>query len=373
VAVYIVTGKLGNGKTLISVSRIKEKLQAGCKVATNLDIKLNKMLSVQDKTARLLRIPDKPSSDDLYNLGTGNTTYDETKNGLLVLDECGTWFNSRNWQDKTRKALNDWFLHSRKLGWDVILIVQDVSILDSQSRSAIAEHTCFCRRLDRLHIPFFGSLLKILTLGEPVRLPRVHVGKVVYGTSEQDPLTDRWIYRGTDLFAAYDTKQTFLDDYSQGTYSALPGYYTHGRYAVNRDWRFFLRMTKISWKRFKSPFSMFAGILLGALIAVYAGSKFSAKPDAAVELPVVAADSVISAPVVAESHFKSSALDTLKIAGIIRQPEINKNLFIFKSVGITNKLITSTELIQMSIAVKYISDCHAILTYQKESVDIYCV
>ena len=39
-AVYVVTGKLGNGKTLITVGRIRDALAQGCRVATNLDLDL---------------------------------------------------------------------------------------------------------------------------------------------------------------------------------------------------------------------------------------------------------------------------------------------------------------------------------------------
>jgi hypothetical protein len=98
-------------------------------------------------------------------------------------------------------------------------------------------------------------------------LPRVHIGKVVYGTSELDPLTDRWIYRGTSLFAAYDTKQSFLDSYPHGVHSMLPGWHIKGRYAVPHNWRYAVRVTKIMWKRFKAPFALFAGIVGGAVIA----------------------------------------------------------------------------------------------------------
>lgn len=45
----------------------------------------------------MIRLPDKPSLNDLLAIGVGNTSYDESRNGLLVLDECGTWFNSRSW------------------------------------------------------------------------------------------------------------------------------------------------------------------------------------------------------------------------------------------------------------------------------------
>ena len=60
-AFYFVTGKLGNGKTLVSVSRIVEKLKAGLPVATNVDIDLSQVSAPMNKTVRMIRIPDKPT------------------------------------------------------------------------------------------------------------------------------------------------------------------------------------------------------------------------------------------------------------------------------------------------------------------------
>jgi len=163
-SVYIVTGKLGNGKTLCSVGRIRDKLRAGCMVATNLDLDLTAMCGPWTKKPRVMRIPDKPTRADLDAIGCGNASYDESKNGLLVLDECGTWFNARNWADKARADVNGWFLHARKLGWDVILIVQDIALLDSQARDAIAELVVYCRRIDNITLPLVGPLYKLFTI-----------------------------------------------------------------------------------------------------------------------------------------------------------------------------------------------------------------
>lgn len=268
-AVYIFTGKLGGGKTLCAVGRIREKLHAGLPVATNLDLHLHQLLPRDNKTVRIIRLPDKPKIGDLHALPPGNQSYDETRNGLLVLDECGTWFNSRNWNDKDRKPVNDWFLHARKLGWDVILIIQDIKLLDSQARDALAEHTVFCRRLDRVTVPVIGSLFKAVT-GYRLPGPRVHIAKAVYGTSPQDLLADRWVYRGTDLFRAYDTKQLFLENYPHSNYSMLPPWYTHGRYQVARNWEFYMRLTKIYFKRLKAPAALAIGAMFGAFFGQWA-------------------------------------------------------------------------------------------------------
>ena len=98
-SVYIVTGKLGNGKTLVAVGKIVEYLRAGKRVATNLDIYPETFLNKWSKNCDLTRLPDKPRVEDLDALGTGDNLlpdeYSEKGFGLIVLDELATWFNSR--------------------------------------------------------------------------------------------------------------------------------------------------------------------------------------------------------------------------------------------------------------------------------------
>lgn len=260
-SVYIVTGKLGNGKTLVTVGRIRDALRAGRRIATNLDINLVSMFGRQAKAINLMRIPDKPNLEDLNAIGKGyEGEYDEDKFGILVLDECGTWFNSRNWQDKTRKDVNDWFLHARKLGWHVYIIIQDISMLDSQARDAIGELLVTCKRLDKIRVPIIGGMIKTLTGFNPT-LPRIHRAKVAYADGL---ISDVWVYRGNDLFPCYDTRQSFIHNYSHGTHSILTPWHTHGRYSVTMTKENIMRITKIYWKRFKSPVALGAGLLIGA-------------------------------------------------------------------------------------------------------------
>lgn len=266
-AVYVVTGKLGAGKTLVAVGKIKDKLNHGCKVATNLDLNLDKLIGEKAKQTRCYRIPDKPVLADLESIGTGTDSYDENKNGLLVLDECGTWFNARSWNDKSRQDVINWFLHARKLGWDIIFLIQDLSIMDKQARVALAEHVVYCRRLDRVTLPFVGALYSFFT-GSKLPLPKVHLGIVKYGDSPQSLTVERWTYTGRALYPAYDTKQAFSDHYPHGTFSVLPPWYTHGMHRVPRDARFYMKMTRIYWKRFNRPFLTLASFALGCTLTL---------------------------------------------------------------------------------------------------------
>lgn len=362
-AVYIYTGKLGGGKTLCAIGRIKEKLQSGCTVATNVDINLVKMCSVDNKDVRILRVPDKPKIEDLKSIGIGNTSYDESKNGLLVLDECGTWFNSRNWNDKARKPVNDWFLHARKLGWDVILIIQNISLLDSQARDALAEHTAFCSRMDRINIPFIGAFFKAFT-GDRLPLPRLHMAKIVYGTSPRDLISDRHVYRGNDLFACYDTKQMFLDDYAHGVYSLLTPWHTRGRYLKEKDWRWYMKATRIMWKRFNRPFV--AGVAaLAASVMTYAATG-GIKPIIAQVQPEPLQQEVAQDDTVAETL--ADKLEGYYYAG--RMTLNRQTTYTFKAQG--KPTLTSESIMLKGAAYRETSYCTIEIVKLDQSATIQC-
>jgi Zonular occludens toxin (Zot) len=220
-AVYFITGTLGCGKTLCTVGKIRDYLGQGRRVATNLDINMT-ALCKSDSKVSITRVPDKPVLRDLECLGIGCDESDESKYGLLVLDELGTWFNSRNWRDKDRLDVIDWFLHARKKHWDIYFIVQSIDSLDGQLVSALCEHLVICKRTDRLSLPFIGPILKMCGI-EKV-LPKIHVAKVYYGQTTSSMAVDRWWYRGRDLYSAYNTDQIF-DDESCSVNTVLPAYY----------------------------------------------------------------------------------------------------------------------------------------------------
>ncbi|WP_374477517.1 zonular occludens toxin domain-containing protein [Zoogloea sp.] len=220
---YLVTGKKGNGKTLVTVARIREALRRGAPVATNLDLNLDKILPLGNRSARVIRLPDKPTRADLDAIGSAyEGKYDEARFGCLVLDELATWLNSRTFQDKDRQGVLEWLAHSRKLHWDTYLIAQHPNQIDKQVREAMAEFHVVCRRADRIKIPFL-----------PFRPPRLHIAYVRYGVEQHALLSDRWIYRGNGLFAAYNTEQVFRSDYPHGIHSVLPpGYWAPARPAT---------------------------------------------------------------------------------------------------------------------------------------------
>lgn len=227
-AVYVVQGKLGTGKTKYAVSKLQEALRQGRRVATNLDLFMEHLVGPMNKSI-VMRLPDKPSADDLMALGHGNPdSYDEERNGVLVLDELGSWLNSRQFQDKSRQALIDWLIHARKYGWDCYLIVQNVNMLDKQVREALAEYLIKTIRADKIRIPIVGTVL-----GKKGRLPRFHIARI-YIADMPNVVVDREFFRGDDLHKAYDTRQIFKDG-GCGLYSYLSAWHLKGRYMQSQQ------------------------------------------------------------------------------------------------------------------------------------------
>jgi len=244
--IYVITGHLGGGKTLLSVELARQYLVAGKRVASNITLNLEYLVPA-DNEARWIKLPYIPTADHLRQLGDGyDGPYDEERFGLIVLDEAGTWLNSRDWNDKGRRELFHWLTHARKKGWDIALIIQDFESLDAQIRRSITEIYVDCSRLDRVKIPYL-----------PVRLPRIHRATAYY-KSPLGQVYKRWHTSGTDLFKAFDTREAIGEELlftetatidARGSWSGLPARLLVGRYMPPPQGRGFLAIAaaKLVW------------------------------------------------------------------------------------------------------------------------------
>lgn len=240
-AVYFVTGKLGAGKSLAAVGRLRDYALNKNRIAGNLDLYLEHFADSPRSKVTYTRLPDRPAADDLYALGSGNDTYDEENNGLLVLDEISTWLNSRAWNEKGRAALIDWFVHARKYGWDIIFLVQSIKAVDSQLIDLLMEYHVPVSNLSKINVPFLGRLWRNFSpSGKPLRLPKVHIANVMY----LDKINaDRWTFMSKRLYKAYDTKQVISDTYPHGAHCQLSRWHLEGRYMSPAvGWGFLISM-----------------------------------------------------------------------------------------------------------------------------------
>jgi len=271
VAVFILTGKLGAGKTLCAVGKMRDALLENKRVATNIDLWLENLINVDSKRCEVLRLPDKINAEAIDSIGMGSDKFGEEHNGLMVLDEGGLMFNSRDYRQQHIKDFIQWMVHARKKRWDIILIIQHVEALDKQIRDMFGEHLITCLRTDRINIPFLGFILKFLTLGT-FETPRLHLAITRYGLTAKDPVTDKDAYRGTTLYDAFDTEQKYDFNEERGTFLYLPPYYTVGRYVSARatlmeKWK--TRLANFSKGTIKKRKFFLLTVLIGLLIGRY--------------------------------------------------------------------------------------------------------
>lgn len=237
-SVYFITGGLGSGKGLAAIQKIREYASEGKQIAGNIDVYLEHLSTHTQSKVTYTRLPDKPTKFDLDCLPNGNETYDDDLNGLIVLDECLTWLNSRNWQDKDREGVIDWLIHSRKHGYDVMLLVQDFEVIDKQLIGSLMEYHCNMSNLGKINVPILGRLWKLFnTKGKPLKLPKIHTTNVMYKNKVK---ADRWTFRAKHLYKAYDTKQIFTDNYEHGTHCLLSRWHLEGRYEKQNKKRNFI-------------------------------------------------------------------------------------------------------------------------------------
>lgn len=235
--VYVVQGKLGTGKGLYCMMKMDDALRDGRRVATNFDLFLEHLMPANSKVSAI-RVPDKPTAQDLDDIGPGNpdSPFDEERNGILVLDELGSWLNSRGFNSPERAALLDWLIHARKKGWDVYLVVQSIDMIDKQVRVGLAEYQVRMIRCDKIKIPVVGTFL-----GKRGRLPKFHIANI--SLTDVPGLTiDREFFKAGYLYKGYDTLQIFRDwvrnpvdprfktEVYGGPYSMLTAWHLKGRF-----------------------------------------------------------------------------------------------------------------------------------------------
>lgn len=215
-------GVRGSGKSKIAVAEIQTYLKQNKRVATNLDINL--ALIAPGTKSEFVRLPDIPRSVDFESLGKAYPeldpdnpdTYDENKFGLIVVDELLVSFNSRSWNDPDRLKLVSWMVQSRKFGWRLWLICQDVDAVDKQLRETLLQEIWACRSgKNFFSSPVLGKLLNlfinpIIKLTAPLgfHICNVYTGK----RKDKIHLAQTFFFKRYDLHPYYKTAQTFLPD-----------------------------------------------------------------------------------------------------------------------------------------------------------------
>lgn len=134
--IYLYSGTPGSGKSLHVAKDILSKLNIKKQsVIANFDINFNilsknhgSFICVDNNNLNVKFLYDYAMQH--HQLGRENQT-------LLVIDECQTIFNPREFSRSDRLEWNNFFSQHRKLGYNVILITQNDRLIDRQIRCLI--------------------------------------------------------------------------------------------------------------------------------------------------------------------------------------------------------------------------------------------
>lgn len=194
-------GTPGSGKSFEAVKKIVDNLQAGRTVCTNIEGMddpfcqeyLKNLLQMDDYTfSRRFIFLDRHQvkrfwkTEEIIDLkhfhDSENNTFDDVttllnvpicpKGSLVVIDEVHKYFNARDWNDRPdpkdkdknydengkevsiNRAMADWASTHRHLGFDLVLITQDIDKVDKQVRS-MTEWCYYFRKVN-----FFGGAVQ---------------------------------------------------------------------------------------------------------------------------------------------------------------------------------------------------------------------
>lgn len=185
--IEVVQGSLGSGKSMVATTEAIYQLKRGGVVATNFDFDplwawfvastdLRCRLGVRnvydyacDLYSRAFKIGSPSSMIELSgkegrglaDLCTGKLRKQMTKfgsrghreegKGLLILDDCHHFFNSRTFN--ANREYVTFFANARKWGWRTLLITHSIENIDKQIRSYVELESRF-RNLKKMRIPY---------------------------------------------------------------------------------------------------------------------------------------------------------------------------------------------------------------------------
>lgn len=177
--IQVVQGSLGSGKSLVAVIEAIYQLRAGGVVATNFSFSDNwawdlagqdlwvrlglkdRMKFAKDMYRRCFKIGHPESMKELSgdrgsglaSLCSGKLKTAREGKGLLILDDCHHFFNSRTFAKNTEYVT--FFANARKYGWRTLLITHSIDNIDKQIRSYVEIESRF-RNLQKFRVPILG-------------------------------------------------------------------------------------------------------------------------------------------------------------------------------------------------------------------------
>lgn len=172
--IWLYSGTPGSGKSLYSCYRIFFWLKIGRRVIANYDLDFD-VCPVRHPSRFTYKSNFEITPDYLMNYAKENHKPGVEGQTLIVIDEAGILFNSRDWSAVDRSRWIEFFSQHRKYGFDIILISQNDRMLDRQIRGFIESEYKFRNIsnygfLGLLLSTIFGKIFAYVEFWYPCRL-----------------------------------------------------------------------------------------------------------------------------------------------------------------------------------------------------------
>jgi len=161
--IWIITGKIGGGKTLYVVNEALKKFAAGGLVMGNVFFKHDQVAEIVER--RYNRKYDAERQFQLLDYELEPMFQNKLQQGvrgssvMVIIDEAHLYYPAHGHatQDKILSKLNSFMSQSRKVHIDLFFITQDISILYHRIK-AQAEHRIHCLDARKKTLPFIGAV-----------------------------------------------------------------------------------------------------------------------------------------------------------------------------------------------------------------------
>lgn len=207
VGIEIITGSIGGGKTYHAMEMIAQRLCQGGVVATN--CVLNKQ-AFADYVLKKTKCKMDPRQiveltyEQVLHFPEHSPAMCNDIKTLIIIDEAHIWLNARSWNDKlnapAKKNLMEYAAQTRKQGTDLVFIVQNESMLDSQVK-ALATAFWYNMDMQNLKIP-----------GLRIKYPLAQFLRQKYHPLHKTKSMERqWVAKDKKIFDLYNTDQMLVD------------------------------------------------------------------------------------------------------------------------------------------------------------------
>ena len=125
--IFVVSGKLGAGKSFYMADMAKDHLLAGGVVATNMRLHFDKIQELYHRNLKGWQYVRVDAADDPHKIPRGDFRGSSAaRRVIVILDEALNWFASQGGAKDDRKASwGEWLRQSDKLGQDVYFVAQN--------------------------------------------------------------------------------------------------------------------------------------------------------------------------------------------------------------------------------------------------------